>query len=72
MLFASVGYEAKVYDVETAKIDEALADIQIQLKKLEDTGYLRGKLSAAQQFSLIKKCETLKECVSGSIHVQVK
>ncbi|GIY00204.1 lambda-crystallin homolog [Caerostris darwini] len=70
MLFASVGYEVKLFDVESSKIDDALADIQMQLNKLEETGYLRGHLSAAEQFSLISKCDTLKQCVSDSIHVQ--
>ncbi|GBM86196.1 Lambda-crystallin [Araneus ventricosus] len=70
MLFASVGYEVKLFDVESSKIDDALADIKLQLNKLEETGYLRGNLSAAEQFNLISKCETLKECVEGSIHIQ--
>lgn len=71
MLFASVGYNVKLYDVESERIDNALEDIQQQLKKLEDTGYLRGKSTAMQQFSLISKCTTLKECVQDSIHIQV-
>ncbi|KAF8778636.1 Lambda-crystallin like protein [Argiope bruennichi] len=70
MLFASVGYEVKLFDVESSKIDDALADIKLQLNKLEESGYLRGNLSATEQFHLISKCETLKECVEGSIHVQ--
>jgi len=65
-----VGYNVKVFDVEASKIDDALADIKQQLQKLEDTGYLRGTLTAAEQFSKISKCLTLKECVQNSIHVQ--
>ncbi|XP_054718034.1 lambda-crystallin-like [Uloborus diversus] len=70
MLFASTGYKVALYDVDVSKIDDALTDIEQQLKKLEDTGYLRGKLTAAEQFSLISKCGTLKECMEGSIHIQ--
>lgn len=70
MLFASVGYGVKLYDVESSKIDNALEDIKGQLQKLEDTGYLRGNLTAAQQFSLISKCLSLEECVKDSIHIQ--
>ncbi|XP_042912403.1 lambda-crystallin [Parasteatoda tepidariorum] len=70
MLFASTGYSVGIYDVESFKVDEALADIKIQLQKLKELGYLRGKLSETEQFNLIHKCNTLEECVSGSIHVQ--
>ncbi|GFU44478.1 lambda-crystallin homolog [Nephila pilipes] len=71
MLFASVGYEVKLFDVESSKIDDALADIKLQLNKLEENGYLRGYLSASEQFSLISRCDSLKQCVADSIHVQV-
>lgn len=70
MLFASVGYTVKLFDVDPSKIDEALNDIEQQLKRLEDTGYLRGSLTAVQQLNLITKCATLEECVSDSIHIQ--
>jgi len=70
MLFASTGYSVGIYDVETSKIDDALADIKLQLEKLKETGYLRGQLSPTEQFNLIHKCNTLEECISGSIHVQ--
>lgn len=70
MLFASVGYSVKLFDVASEKIDDALVDIKQQLQKLEDTGYLRGTLTAAQQFSLISKCLTLADCVKDCIHVQ--
>ena len=70
MLFASVGYNVKVYDIDPSKIDDALKDIEQQLKKLEDTNLLRGTLTAAEQFHLISKCPTLEECVKDSIHIQ--
>nr|XP_042912897.1 lambda-crystallin homolog [Parasteatoda tepidariorum] len=71
MLFASAGYEVRIYDVESAKVNDAHADIEVQLKKLKESGNLRGKLSDSDQFNLIKKCYSLEDCVSGSIHVQV-
>ncbi|GFY57308.1 lambda-crystallin homolog [Trichonephila inaurata madagascariensis] len=70
MLFASVGYEVKLFDVEPSKIDDALADIKIQLNILEEKGDLRGHLLASEQFSLISRCDSLKQCVEDSIHVQ--
>lgn len=71
MLFASVGYKVKLFDSEPTQIDAALDDMKKQLQKLEDTGYLRGHLTAAEQFSLISRCSSLAECVKDSIHIQV-
>lgn len=70
MLFASVGYNVSVYDVEPSKVEEAIDDIKLQLKKLEDTGLLRGKLTAEEQYSLISKSSSLSDCVQNCLHVQ--
>ncbi|XP_035231113.1 lambda-crystallin-like [Stegodyphus dumicola] len=70
MLFASVGYNVGIYDVDPSKIDDALVDIKQQLEKLEKTGYLHGRLTADEQYNLISKCNNLSDCVSESIHVQ--
>ncbi|XP_064473536.1 lambda-crystallin-like [Ornithodoros turicata] len=70
MLFASAGYDVALFDVDPAKIDEALADIEKQLKSLQDKRLLRGTLSAEEQHSLVHKAASLADCVRGSLHVQ--
>jgi 3-hydroxyacyl-CoA dehydrogenase len=54
MLFASVGYNVYIYDIDQNQITSALNDIEEQTKVLEAKKLLRGKLSANQQCSLIK------------------
>lgn len=54
MLFASQGYKVYIYDILPEQVDKALLDIEEQLNILEQSGQLRGKLTASQQLSYIK------------------
>lgn len=54
MLFASQGYKVYIYDILPDQVDKALLDVEEQLNILEQSGQLRGKLTASQQLSCIK------------------
>ncbi|KAF7488681.1 Lambda-crystallin -like protein [Sarcoptes scabiei] len=70
MIFISKGYEVFLYDVVAEQIDIALKCIEEKLKNLEKRKALRGELSAQNQFKLIHKASSLKECIENAIHVQ--
>lgn len=42
-----------------------------ELKSLEQSGSLKGSLSAEQQSALISGCVNLAEAVEGAMHIQV-
>ena len=41
------------------------------MKSLEQSGSLKGSLSAEQQLALISGCGNLAEAVEGAVHIQV-
>lgn len=53
MIFASVGYKVAIYDIVESQVANALKQAEAQLKSLEQSGLLRGKLSAEKQFNRI-------------------
>jgi L-gulonate 3-dehydrogenase len=71
MLFASSRFDVALYDIVGENVDKALIDIKAQLLNLESKGLLRGQISAKEQFSLIRKADTLEDCLRNAIHVQV-
>lgn len=70
MLFASGGFKVKLYDVEQQQITNALENIRKEMTLLEQSGSLKGSLSAEQQLSLISGCGNLAEAVEGAMHIQ--
>ncbi|XP_077014917.1 lambda-crystallin homolog isoform X1 [Tamandua tetradactyla] len=70
MLFASGGFKVKLYDIEQQQITNALENIRKEMKLLEQSGSLKGPLSADQQLSLISGCSTLQDAAEGAVHVQ--
>ncbi|XP_009189850.1 lambda-crystallin homolog isoform X3 [Macaca nemestrina] len=71
MLFASGGFQVKLYDIEQQQIRNALENIRKEMKLLEQAGALKGSLSAEEQLSLISGCPNIQEAVEGAMHIQV-
>lgn len=70
MLFASGGFRVRLYDIERQQVTKALEDIRKEMKFLEQSGCLKGSLSAGEQLSLISGCLDLQEAVEGAVHIQ--
>ncbi|XP_063451972.1 lambda-crystallin homolog isoform X3 [Pan paniscus] len=71
MLFASGGFQVKLYDIEQQQIRNALENIRKEMKLLEQAGSLKGSLSVEEQLSLISGCPNIQEAVEGAMHIQV-
>ncbi|KAI2568897.1 crystallin lambda 1 [Homo sapiens] len=70
MLFASGGFQVKLYDIEQQQIRNALENIRKEMKLLEQAGSLKGSLSVEEQLSLISGCPNIQEAVEGAMHIQ--
>lgn len=48
-----------------------VVSVSKQMKELEESGFLKGTLSAEQQLALISICTDLKAAVEGATFIQV-
>ncbi|KAG2456781.1 CRYL1 protein, partial [Polypterus senegalus] len=71
MVFASGGYRVKIYDIQAGQARRAQEDISKEMRKLQDSGFLRGLLSAEEQTSLISSHDDLKETLESAFFIQV-
>ncbi|NXE47166.1 CRYL1 protein, partial [Casuarius casuarius] len=70
MVFAAAGFKVKLYDIVQQQITSALESIRKQMKELEESGFLKGALSAEKQLTLISGCTDLKAAVEGATFIQ--
>ncbi|ELU04675.1 hypothetical protein CAPTEDRAFT_155064 [Capitella teleta] len=70
MLFAAAGYKVVIYDIDANQVSSALEGVREQLKDLEKSGLLRGKLSVDEQLQLISGTNKFEDCVKGAKYIQ--
>eukprot|EP00088_Acartia_fossae_P068269 TRINITY_DN8622_c0_g1_i2.p1 TRINITY_DN8622_c0_g1~~TRINITY_DN8622_c0_g1_i2.p1 ORF type:complete len:322 (+),score=113.43 TRINITY_DN8622_c0_g1_i2:38-1003(+) len=71
MIFASVGYNVVLFDIDSKQVEAAIESIRNELKHFESEGTLRGdKLSAEEQAKLITGTSSLQECVKDCVYIQ--
>ncbi|XP_065586183.1 lambda-crystallin homolog [Cyrtonyx montezumae] len=70
MVFASRGFKVKLYDIAQQQLTTALENIRKQMKELEESGFLKGTLSAEKQLSFISVYTDLKAAVEGAAFIQ--
>lgn len=70
MIFAGAGYHVTIFDVDPSQLTRAQSIIKTTLEQYEQEGYIRGKLSAAEQMALVSTSSSLPECLSGATYVQ--
>ena len=71
MIFASVGYQVSMFDVDQGQLTRAETALSKTLKQYESEGYLRGKMSAEEQAGFVSYTSSLEDCLKGAIYVQV-
>lgn len=70
MIFASAGYQVKIYDNKPHQIDVALRRIESDLKRLERDNLLRGTLTAEQQIKCVSGTTDVAELVKNAFYIQ--
>jgi len=70
MIFASEGFNVKLYDVDKNQVAKAIENIKSELVEFENAGTLRGSLAAADQAQLVEGTDSLEECVLGAKYIQ--
>ncbi|XP_075054965.1 lambda-crystallin homolog [Mixophyes fleayi] len=70
MVFASGGFNVRLYDIVAEQVTAALEDIRKQMEELRNSGMLRGSLSVGEQISLISGWSDLKKALEGAIFIQ--
>lgn len=70
MIFASAGYQVKIYDIVPEQINTCLKRIETELKRLEKEKLLRGNLTADQQMKCITGTTDIKELVKDAMYIQ--
>ncbi|XP_036414067.1 lambda-crystallin homolog [Colossoma macropomum] len=70
MVFLSGGYKVKIYDNQPGQALRAITDIRKQVEELQEAQMLRGKLSAAEQLSLLSSHDDLSQALEGAFFVQ--
>ena len=63
MIFASVGYDVTMFDIEPKQVETAIKNIGVEVDQFEQDGVLRGKLNASEQKKLISGSTDLAKCV---------
>jgi len=70
-MFASAGYEVKLCDSDLQIVAGALDKILDRLKLISNAGMFRGHLSVMEHHQLITGAQSLADCISDAIYVQV-
>ncbi|KAM7380110.1 hypothetical protein PAMP_003426 [Pampus punctatissimus] len=70
MVFASGGYNVKIYDNQPGQAANAIAEIRPQMEELEEAHMLRGELTAMQQLALLSSYDDLTQALEGAFFVQ--